>query len=172
MQSVSSRIWTCVAVSISCDDNHYTTGTSTIVKFIHCWKCKFVCAIVHGNSMSRGSWTGAAMWSGICRRSESQMCYVSEAGWLMSQLLNWQLTWVLVLLALRSCHLLINWSFALSCICCIWPAVAFVASGQLPEASVASAWLLIQANVYLIDTNHCYSMTMKFKSHFIFFTVF
>ena len=28
MQSVMSRIWTCVTVSISCDDNHYTTGTS------------------------------------------------------------------------------------------------------------------------------------------------
>ena len=28
MQSVSSRIWTCVAVSIPYDDNHYTTGTS------------------------------------------------------------------------------------------------------------------------------------------------
>ena len=28
MQSVRSRIWTRVAVSISCDDNHYTTGTS------------------------------------------------------------------------------------------------------------------------------------------------
>ena len=27
MQSVSSRIWTRVAVSISYDDNHYTTGT-------------------------------------------------------------------------------------------------------------------------------------------------
>ena len=32
MQSVSSRIWTRVAVSISYDDNHYTTGTSTIFK--------------------------------------------------------------------------------------------------------------------------------------------
>ena len=31
MQSVSSRIWTRVAVSISYDDNHYTTGTSQIV---------------------------------------------------------------------------------------------------------------------------------------------
>ena len=30
MQSVSSRIWTRVAVSISYDNNHYTTGTSTI----------------------------------------------------------------------------------------------------------------------------------------------
>ena len=28
MQSVSSRIWTCVAVSISYGDNDYTTGTS------------------------------------------------------------------------------------------------------------------------------------------------
>ena len=28
MQSVSSRIWTRVAVFISYDDNHYTTGTS------------------------------------------------------------------------------------------------------------------------------------------------
>ena len=33
MQSVSSRFWTRVAVSISCDDNHYTTGTS-IAKYI------------------------------------------------------------------------------------------------------------------------------------------
>ena len=30
MQSASSRIWTRVAVSISYDDNHYTTGTSMI----------------------------------------------------------------------------------------------------------------------------------------------
>ena len=29
MQSVTSRIWTRVAVSISYDDNHYTMGTST-----------------------------------------------------------------------------------------------------------------------------------------------
>ena len=29
MQSVSSRIWTGVAVSISLDDDYYTTGTST-----------------------------------------------------------------------------------------------------------------------------------------------
>ena len=31
MQSVSARIWTRVAVSISYDDNHYTTGTSSRV---------------------------------------------------------------------------------------------------------------------------------------------
>ena len=28
MQSLSSRIWTHIAVFISYDDNHYTTGTS------------------------------------------------------------------------------------------------------------------------------------------------
>ena len=33
MQSVSSRIWTRIAVSISCDDNQYTTGTSIV--FLH-----------------------------------------------------------------------------------------------------------------------------------------
>ena len=30
MQSASSRIWTRVTVSISNDDNHYTTGTNYI----------------------------------------------------------------------------------------------------------------------------------------------
>ena len=34
MQSVASRIWTRVAVSISYDDNHYTTGTSMILSRI------------------------------------------------------------------------------------------------------------------------------------------
>ena len=33
MQSVSSRIWTCVAVSMSYDDNHYTTGILLILGF-------------------------------------------------------------------------------------------------------------------------------------------
>ena len=34
MQSVSFRIWTRVAVSISCDDNHYTTGTLLIMEVL------------------------------------------------------------------------------------------------------------------------------------------
>ena len=34
MQSVSSRIWTRVDVSISYDDNHYTTGTSTLAPYL------------------------------------------------------------------------------------------------------------------------------------------
>ena len=37
MQSVSSRIWTRVVVSISYDDNHYTTGTSLIICY-NIWK--------------------------------------------------------------------------------------------------------------------------------------
>ena len=35
MQPVSSRIWTRVAVSISYDDNHYTTGISIIIIITH-----------------------------------------------------------------------------------------------------------------------------------------
>ena len=31
MQSISSRIWTRVAVSISYDNNHYTTGTYVLI---------------------------------------------------------------------------------------------------------------------------------------------
>ena len=54
MQSGSSRIWTRVAVSNSCDDNHYTTGTSDdmICKRWVCWqfifinKLQLVCIVV------------------------------------------------------------------------------------------------------------------------------
>ena len=58
MQSVSSRILTCATVSISCDDNHYTTGTTTkqsvihlLVLIHHAWeKPKFA------TSDERGTW--------------------------------------------------------------------------------------------------------------------
>ena len=33
MQSVSSKIWTRVAVSISYDDNHYATGTFSFMLY-------------------------------------------------------------------------------------------------------------------------------------------
>ena len=36
MQSVSSKIWICVAVSISYDDNHYTRGTSYFINVQQC----------------------------------------------------------------------------------------------------------------------------------------
>ena len=39
MQSVSSRILTRVTVSISYDDNHYTTGTSRKLSIDSCWVC-------------------------------------------------------------------------------------------------------------------------------------
>ena len=49
MQSVSSSIWTCVAMSISYDDNHYTTGTSfsqgsplTVCLFYPNFICKYI----------------------------------------------------------------------------------------------------------------------------------
>ena len=44
MQLVSSRIWTRVAVSISYDDNHYTTGTSIVCEMGGKWphRCCFV----------------------------------------------------------------------------------------------------------------------------------
>ena len=35
MQSVSSRVWTCVTVSISYDDNHYTTGTPPLHDYFY-----------------------------------------------------------------------------------------------------------------------------------------
>ena len=44
MQSVSSRIWTHVTVSISCEDNHYTTGTS-MSRVILCLDVKESCSL-------------------------------------------------------------------------------------------------------------------------------
>ena len=42
MQSASSRIWTCVTMSISYSDNRYTTGTSNYV-----YMCVYVYACLH-----------------------------------------------------------------------------------------------------------------------------
>ena len=46
MQSVSSKIWTRVAVSISYDDNHYTTGTSTLWVYIYIYIYIYICVCV------------------------------------------------------------------------------------------------------------------------------
>ena len=54
MQSVSSRIWTRVAVSISYDDNHYTTGTSYMCVCV----CVCVCVCIY-------------MRACVCRKSSS-----------------------------------------------------------------------------------------------------
>ena len=50
MQSVSSRIWTRVAMSISYDDNHYTTGTFLNIDFISV--LSFVSVLVKWNRMN------------------------------------------------------------------------------------------------------------------------
>ena len=52
MQSVLSRIWTRAAVSISYDDNHYTTGT--YLKGGHMLSCLIltVCKLIKGYFMS------------------------------------------------------------------------------------------------------------------------
>ena len=45
MQSVSSRFWTRVAVSIFYDDNHYTMGTSLVLmhlRNLQCWRFLFI----------------------------------------------------------------------------------------------------------------------------------
>ena len=52
MQSVSSRIWTRVAVSISYDDNHYTTGTAQTLMYI---TARGVLVIVAGNGYGNAS---------------------------------------------------------------------------------------------------------------------
>ena len=46
MQSVLSRIWTRVVVSISYDDNHYTTGTNLTTLF-HCSIVQSLCTWAH-----------------------------------------------------------------------------------------------------------------------------
>ena len=54
MQSVSSRIWTRVAGSISYDDNHYTTGT-----YIYICVCVCVCVCMD-------EWMGRCVCVCVC----------------------------------------------------------------------------------------------------------
>ena len=55
MQSVSSRIWTRVAVSISYDDNHYTTGKGLLLEVIwnHSagWKLFVLDGVLYGQNI-------------------------------------------------------------------------------------------------------------------------
>ena len=46
MQSVLSRNWTRIAVSLSCDDNHYTTGTYDMMMMMMMTVC--VCVFSDG----------------------------------------------------------------------------------------------------------------------------
>ena len=80
MQSVSSRIWTHVAVSSSYDDNHYTMGTSTCV-----WDTKkyFISLIVVLNlsrlniSYKKCNWKGPRIKS-TCEIWPSQACHPDD----------------------------------------------------------------------------------------------
>ena len=56
MQSASSRIWTRVAVSISYDDNHYTTGTSSTSNQLRSVNknSSFDIQLVYSNDFSQG----------------------------------------------------------------------------------------------------------------------
>ena len=51
MQSVSSRIWTRVAVFISYDDNNYTTGTSECNDIMSISKQKEFLSITNNETM-------------------------------------------------------------------------------------------------------------------------
>ena len=55
MQSVSSRVWTRVAVSISYDDNHYITGTSSRINCIYTYPTPPPQAVWGTKSMSKRS---------------------------------------------------------------------------------------------------------------------
>ena len=63
MQSVSSRIWTRITVSISYDDNHYTTGTETINHIIsECSK------LVQKEYKTRHDWGGKVIHWELCKK--------------------------------------------------------------------------------------------------------
>ena len=75
MESVSSRIWTRVAVSISYDDNHYTTGTSIIHTTI---PYSFMNDIV-GHSTMIGTWSFIYGWCNYSRHMVTEACVVGNS---------------------------------------------------------------------------------------------
>ena len=63
MQSVSSRFWTHVAVSISYDDNHYTTGTSIkLYHFYYSSEITFSSLLITVPVKFTGFWKIAKIW--------------------------------------------------------------------------------------------------------------
>ena len=68
MQSVLSRNWTRIAVSIFCDDNHYTTGTSTNNLFNCYWY--FHAAKTRGMSIPKSQWESS---SSSCRATSTDI---------------------------------------------------------------------------------------------------
>ena len=78
MQSVSSRIWTPVTVSISYDDNHYTTGTSGVYitwsKQFQSWKGTGAV----GSLMIHGVVTRCALFPFVCDLKAVQRRVIQE----------------------------------------------------------------------------------------------
>ena len=83
MQSVSSRIWTRVTVSISYDDNHYTTGTS--IKFFIWLSILFLGVRIRRQAIN------SALLSRHCfggRPSETKFSVVLMFSWLLDLLMG------------------------------------------------------------------------------------
>ena len=64
MHSASSRIWTRVTVSISYDDNHYTTGTSLSLS-LSLSLCIYIYIILSAQSDGVVEYTDAERWDQI-----------------------------------------------------------------------------------------------------------
>ena len=82
MQSVSSRIWTRVGVSISYDDNHYTTGTSTFSFYEGIFVKPDLCL-----SLAKGL---GSIWH-LCIEFRTKSVAVGDCGYI--NLFTWVSTW-------------------------------------------------------------------------------
>ena len=76
MQSVSSRIWTRVTMSISYDDNHYTTGTSIIIiKYCRLHRFPWLSLSIHPY---RPLLLVGRLLSSLCTELMNMSCVVSQ----------------------------------------------------------------------------------------------
>ena len=76
MQSVSSRIWTRVAVFISYDDNNYTTGTSTVLCVYGQSVCLVDAATKRRHHTLLGQKTLVDTWAPIAGERKRKVCSI------------------------------------------------------------------------------------------------
>ena len=83
MQLVSSRIWTRVSVSISYDDNHYTTGTSQIYGYAYILNIHNLVLSLIGIILRLGFliWELLFIYCGLFVLILVFFCVVSSFGW-------------------------------------------------------------------------------------------
>ena len=62
MQSVSSKIWTRVAVSISYDDNHYTTDSSHFYIMVQTFGTEWNFSLKPSSLIIIATHTGVLLW--------------------------------------------------------------------------------------------------------------